>query len=104
MSLRIELPPPLDEELCEEAEREGVPAAEHATLLLCRAHALSNEERPTPFKDAVRVFLAHRSLDADHVSSVFEELVRLCLTYDEDKGSLPSRETPDALATHDFSL
>ncbi len=33
MSLRLELPRPLDERLAEEAQKEGVSATEHATLL-----------------------------------------------------------------------
>jgi hypothetical protein len=104
MSLTLEIPPPLDEELSEEAERAGIPAAEHATLLLYLANALSNEERPAPFKEAVRAFLTHHSLDADHVTSVFEQLVRLCLTYSEDQGSSRPREMRDALAERDFAL
>src|SRR2546426_8318134 len=87
MPVTIELPRPLEEELTQEAQREGVSATEHATLLLYLAHALVSEGSPTPFKEAVRVFLARHSLDADHVSSAFEELVRSCLTQDDGEPS-----------------
>ena len=40
MPLTIQLPRPLAEELTEAAQREGVSATEHATLLLYLAHAL----------------------------------------------------------------
>jgi hypothetical protein len=79
MPITLDLPPPLDEEITLEAEREGVPAADHATLLLYLASSLLSGEPPTPFQQAVRDFLASHSVDADRVSSVFEELVRLCL-------------------------
>src|SRR5713101_2867472 len=103
MPVTIELPRPLEEELTQEAQREGVSATEHATLLLYLAHALVSEGSPTPFKEAVRVFLARHSLDADHVSSAFEELVRRCLA----EGGEPSPsldQASDALAPGALTL
>jgi hypothetical protein len=87
MPLTLQLPPPLDEEVTEEAQREGVSAAEHATLLLYLGSALLSEDRPTPFKEAVRVFLTRHSLDAHNVTSAFEELVRFCLKRAEGKAT-----------------
>jgi len=41
----------------------------------------------------VRVFLSHHSLDADHVATVFDELVRLCVeAQEEGEGSSPLQE------------
>jgi hypothetical protein len=85
MLLTIDLPRPLDEELTLEAQREGVPTGEHATLLLYLATALLNDEEPTPFQEAVREFLIHHAVDADRVSTALEELVRLCLTASRDE-------------------
>src|SRR5262249_23517312 len=87
MSLTLELPRPLDEKLTHESELEGVPVAEHATLLLYLATALLRDEKATPFQEAVRVFLSHNSLDAAHISSVFEALVQACLWHDLGKSS-----------------
>ena len=90
MSLTLEIPRPLDEELTADAKREGISAAERATLLLYLVTALLNDEKPTLFREAVRVFLSHHSLDADHVATVFDELVRLCVeAQEEDEGSSP---------------
>jgi hypothetical protein len=80
MHLTIDLPPPLDDKLAQEAQREGVPTGEHATLLLYLATALLRDGEPTPFQEAVREFLAQHAVDADRVSTVFAELVKLCLT------------------------
>ncbi len=79
MPLTLELPPALEEELQEEATKEGVPASDHAILLLYLATALLEESETTPFRDAVRAFLSYRSIDTHRVASVFEELVRECL-------------------------
>ena|SRR5437867_10225948 len=90
MSLTLEIPRPLDEELTADAKREGISAAERATLLLYLVTALLNDEKPTLFREAVRVFLSHHSLDADHVATVFDELVRLCVeAQEEGEGSSP---------------
>src|SRR5438093_57486 len=90
MSLKLEIPFPLDEELTADAEREGISAAERATLLLHLATALLNEKKSTPFREAVRGFLCHYSLNADQVVTVFEELVRLCVqAQDEGVASSP---------------
>jgi hypothetical protein len=95
MPLTIQLPRPLDEELTEEAQREGVSAAEHATLLLYLASALLSEDKPTPFKEAVKVFLARHSLDAENVATAFEELVRFCLKHAAGKVTPSIQGAPD---------
>ena len=79
MSLILDLPPPINEELAQDSQREGVSEREHAALLVCLASALNQEKAYTPFQKAVKVFLSHRALDAEQVFSVFEELVRVCL-------------------------
>ncbi|SIO65725.1 hypothetical protein SAMN05444166_7808 [Singulisphaera sp. GP187] len=82
MELTLELPSSLDAELDEDAKREGLSPAEQATLFLHLANALSSSEKtPTPFKAAVKGFLASRSLDPSLVASTFEELVRVCAAY-----------------------
>jgi hypothetical protein len=91
MSMTLEIPRPLDEELTWDAEREGVSASELATLLLYLTHAILNEDRPTPFREAVAMFLSHQSLDSHHVASVLEDLVRLCLKQ-PDEGDPSSEE------------
>src|SRR5437870_4235552 len=67
MPMTLDLPRPLDEEITLEAKREGVPAADHATLLLYLASSLLRGEEPTPFQKAVKDFLSYHSLDADRV-------------------------------------
>jgi hypothetical protein len=79
MPLTLELPPPINEELTQDSQREGISEKEHAALLVCLASAFKQEEPHTPFQKAVRVFLSHHSLDADQVVSVFEGLVQACL-------------------------
>jgi len=86
MSSTIELPHPLDKKLAQEAEREGVSATEHATLLLYVVTALLMEQNSTPFQEAVRNFFVHRSLDAEEVASAVEELVRFCIESPTGKG------------------
>jgi hypothetical protein len=83
MSLPLELPPPINQELTQDSQREGISEMEHAALLLCLASAFKHEEPVTPFQNAVREFLSHRSLDAEQVFSVFEELVHVCLAVNE---------------------
>lgn len=78
MPLTIELPPQLGDMLREEADKAGLSPQEHATLLLSLATALLGDDNPTPFRDAVRLFIAQHSLDADQVACVFEELVARC--------------------------
>jgi hypothetical protein len=81
----------LGEEITVEAEREGVSAAEHATLLLHVATALLRDD-PTLFQQAVRHFLAHRAVDASRVSAALDELVRLCLEpADQDRTAFQER-------------
>jgi hypothetical protein len=88
MAITLALPPPIGEELAEESRREGISEAEHAALLICLASAFLRDESETPFRNAVKAFLAHRSLDAERVFTVFEELVRVCaLAHDVGKES-----------------
>ena len=77
MPLTLDLPPPINEELTQDSQREGVSEVDHAALLVCLASAFKQEESHTPFQKAVRVFLSHHSLDAERVFSAFEELVRV---------------------------
>lgn len=104
MSLTIELPRPLGEELAFEAQREGVSAAEHATLLLYLATALLKEEDPSPFQEAVRSFLAHRLVDAERITSVLEELVRVCLRARREEATSPVDAEGDTVAHPDATL
>lgn len=93
MPLTLELPAQLEEDLRREAQKEGVPATEHATLLLSILTALLREAETTPFQDALKSFLSEHSLDAKLVASVFEELVRECLeAHDEGNASYESQE------------
>lgn len=86
MPVTIELPPPVDEELTQEARREGVRVEERTALLVILATALGEEGVATPFRDAVRSFLEFYSLDAERVASAFQELCRVCLSaHDEGK-------------------
>ncbi len=78
MSLTLELPPPISDELSRESQREGISETEHAELLICLASAFMRDESVTPFRQAVRAFLSQHALDADRVFSVFEELVQAC--------------------------
>src|SRR5437763_1836827 len=88
MTLSIELPPPLDEELAIEAEREGVSVSEQAALLLHLMTALTREGRKTPFRSVVRSFLERNAIDADQMGKVCEALMELCL-HDTDRLSKP---------------
>jgi hypothetical protein len=104
MSLTIELPRPLGEVLASEAQREGISAAEHATILLYLAAALLKEGTPTPFQEAVRSFLAHRSVDAGQIASVLEELVRMCLAAREEETTAVDVASSDTAAEREFTL
>jgi hypothetical protein len=84
MTLSIDLPPPLDEELAIEANREGVSVSDRATLLLHLMTALARDGRKTPFRSVVRSFLERNAIDADHMAEVCEALMALCL-HDTDQ-------------------
>ncbi len=81
MGLTLEVPPPLARELSLEAQREGLSPAEQATLLLHLSSVLLEVEKKTLFQEAVKTFIASQSLDAERVTAVFQELVRLCAAY-----------------------
>jgi hypothetical protein len=104
MTLNIELPPPINEELSQDSQREGISEMEHAALLVCLASAFKQEEPHTPFQEAVRDFLSQHSLDAEQVFSVFEELVRVCAdVHDDGKVSSAFQETlTNAVAHQDY--
>src|SRR5262245_42669400 len=104
MSLMIALPEPLGDELASQAQREGVSAAEHATLLLYLATALLKGESLTPFQEAVRSFLVYHSLDAGRIASVLEELVRVCLESRGEKGTPFLDAAGDTAARSDLTL
>ena len=76
MTMVLELPPPLEEELTQEAERIGVPADEHAQYLLWVASALLDRSNSTPVSATVRGFLAEHSVDHERVRRMLEQLVR----------------------------
>lgn len=78
MSITVELPGPLGEELAEVAEKAGMSAQEHATILLCVVTALLHRGHGTPFEEEVRRVVASSSLDADRVAAALEEVVALC--------------------------
>jgi hypothetical protein len=81
MPRTLDLSEPLSEEIEQEARREGVSPADHAALLLYIVTALHETGKAaTPFQQAVRVFLSSRSVDAEQISTVLDELVQFCLT------------------------
>ncbi len=79
MNLSVELPSPLGDEMSREAERQHVSPSEHAEILLSLVRSLRKEHQETASAKVVTEFLKSRSLDADLVVSVFEELVTLLL-------------------------
>jgi hypothetical protein len=79
MSLTLDLPPPINEELTLDSQREGISEMEHAALLVCLASAFKQDQPHTPFQKAIRVFLSDHSLDAEQVVAAFEKLVSVCL-------------------------
>lgn len=86
MAMTVDLPAALEEDLREEAEREGVKPSEHAALLLSICTALLNDAEATPFSSAVKEFLSRRSLDSEHVAAALDALVRECLAAIHDAG------------------
>ena len=86
MALLIDLPSPLEEDLENEARREGVSASEQATFFLEFMTALTREGRKTPFRMVVKEYLRQNSLDADRLADVFEKLMGFCL-HDSDSSS-----------------
>jgi hypothetical protein len=106
MTLNIELPQPINEELSQDSQREGISEMEHAALLLCLASTFNQEEANTPFQEAVRDFLFQHSLDAERVFSVFEELVRVCAeVHDAGKAHSSFQEKlAKAVAHRNFEL
>ncbi|HEV2735984.1 MAG TPA: hypothetical protein VGV85_14150 [Longimicrobiaceae bacterium] len=94
MTMTVDLPAHLEEGLREEAEKKGVQPSEHAALLLSICTALLSDAGTTPFRSAVKEFLSHRSLDSDHLATVFEELVQQCLAAGEEgMASQPFEQT-----------
>jgi hypothetical protein len=101
MSLTIELPHPVNEELVLEAQREGISAEDHATLLVVLIMAFLKGQDRTPFQEAVRSFIAQRAADVDQIASAFEDLVRRCLrAHEEGKADSPFDVSPDVLLSN----
>jgi hypothetical protein len=92
MTLSIELPAPLEEELAVEAEREGVTVSEQATLILYLAAALGKRGPETPFRNAVRSVLERHRIDPQQFSSAFEQLKKSCIEGQPDSASTVSTD------------
>ena len=75
MSLTLDLPTPLADELTREAKQKNVSPAEHATRLVGLAMALLKDGTDTPFRAEVKSFLIAHSVDAEHVAAVLGELL-----------------------------
>jgi hypothetical protein len=75
MSLTLELPTPLVEELTREAKQKSVSPEEHLTRLVEIVGALTKSGWETPLRAEVKLFLANHSVDADHVASVLSQLL-----------------------------
>ena len=78
MSLVVELPTPLEEELTREANRVGRSPESLAALLLGLATTLRKDAQKTPFQQAVKMFLSSHAVDPDRLASTLEELRGLC--------------------------
>jgi hypothetical protein len=114
MTLSIELPAPLQEELALEAEREGLTVSEQATLIIYLATALLKERPDTPFRNAVRSVLEDRRIDPRQLSSALEELKKLCIVslpepaskaFDEhDRSCISLRHWRDAVVHNPASV
>lgn len=97
MPLTLDLPAHLEADLREEAAKEGLQPTEHAALLVAIFTALLREVETTPFRIAIQTFLSHRSIDAEQVSSVLEELVGKCIVN-------PKRSTSASYLRHPLEL
>ena len=75
MSLTLELPTPLVEELTRAAKQRNVSPEEYVTRLVELVVALTQNGWDTPLRDEVKLFLSNRSVNADQVASVLGELV-----------------------------
>jgi hypothetical protein len=90
MSMTLEIPPPLEDELSREAKREELSPEDHATLLLCLATALRKSAQETPFRKAVKEFLSSHSVDADRFSSALEALLGICSKHRDETPTVPN--------------
>jgi hypothetical protein len=99
MSMTLEIPPPLEDELSREAKREELSPEDHATLLLCLATALRKSAQETPFRRAVREFLSSHSVDADRFSTAFETLLGVCSEHRDETPTVPKELEPERTAT-----
>ena len=79
MSITIDLPPRLDQELLREAIRDGVAPTVRAELLLRLAIVLRPEGSATPFGSAVREFLRQHEIDPDRLASVLDQFNDACV-------------------------
>jgi hypothetical protein len=76
MTMVLELPPPLEEELTQEAEKIGLAADEHVRLLLWVASALVYQAESNPLSEAVRELLAEHSVDPEEFGRILGALVQ----------------------------
>jgi hypothetical protein len=79
MSLILELLAPLDQELNNEASKDGISPSDHAAILLCIAAAFHDlGEADTPFQHIVKEFSKSHSVDPSHLASLVNTLVEYC--------------------------
>jgi hypothetical protein len=76
MTMLLELPPTLEEELTQEAEKIGLPADEHVRLLLWIVSALVYQPESNPLSEAVRELLAEQSVDPNEFGRLVGALVQ----------------------------
>ena len=79
MSLTVDLPPPLGDDLSREAERAHVPPAEHVRILLSLIWSLRRDHQDAVSAKVIKGYFRSRELDADLVVTVFDDLVTLLL-------------------------
>lgn len=79
MSLTVDLPPPLGDDLSREAEREHVSPAEHARILLSLIWSLRRDHQGAVSSRVIKGYLQSRELDPDLVVTVFDDLINLLL-------------------------
>ncbi len=78
MTISLDLPTPLEEELAKEARSEGVSLSEQATFLLFLATEILNRVSVTrPFREVVNSVLERHEIDPERFSSTFEEIKNL---------------------------
>jgi hypothetical protein len=76
MTMVLELPPPLEEELAHEAEKIGLPADALSRSLLWVASAIVYQTESNPLSGAVRELLTEHSVDPDEFGRMVGEFVQ----------------------------